>query len=101
VVPARLPGRVSAEAARVAVLVHHALRLRDFCRVDLIVDDAGTVWFLEANVAPGMTETSLVPLAIDAAGYDLGIVVRGLVERAIARDLRPSESAAEPLSTHG
>jgi D-alanine-D-alanine ligase len=101
VVPARLSDRASAESARVAVLVHRALRLRDFCRVDLIVDDAGTVWFLEANVAPGMTETSLVPLALDAAGHDLGDVVRGLVERAIERDPRPTEPAVPPLGTRG
>ena len=47
---------------------------------DLIVDDAGEVWFLEVNVAPGMTETSLVPLSVEAAGLDLGKVFAELVE---------------------
>ena len=44
------------------MLAHEALGLRDISRSDLIVDDAGPVWFLEVNVAPGMTETSTVPL---------------------------------------
>jgi D-alanine-D-alanine ligase len=99
VVPARLSERATAECARIAALVHRALRLRDFCRVDLIVDDADEVWFLEANVAPGMTETSLVPLAIDAAGYDLGVVMRGLVERAVGREPNPVLPVGQRLGT--
>ena len=43
------------------------------------------MWFLEVNVAPGLTETSTVPLAVDAAGEDLGTVVARLVQRAVAR----------------
>ena len=45
--------------------------LRQLSRIDLIVDAEGTPWFLEANVLPGMTETSLVPQAIEAAGLTL------------------------------
>ena len=52
------PTSVLAECARVAVAAHEALGLRDLSRSDLIVDDDGTVWFLEVNVAPGFTETS-------------------------------------------
>ena len=63
-----LPDAVLAECARVAVAAHEALGLRDLSRSDLIVDDDGTVWFLEVNVAPGFTETSLVPLSVEAAG---------------------------------
>jgi D-alanine-D-alanine ligase len=85
VVPARLTDEATAECARTALVVHQALRLRDFSRSDLIVDDASAVWFLEANVAPGMTETSLVPLAVEAAGHDLGTVIGDLVRRAIDR----------------
>ena len=58
-VPARAVRRGrAAECARVAVAAHEALGLRDLSRSDLIVDADGTVWFLEVNVAPGMTETS-------------------------------------------
>ena len=77
-VPAELPDAVLAECARVAVAAHEALGLRDLSRSDLIVDDDGTVWFLEVNVAPGFTETSLVPLSVEAAGLDLGEVLAAL-----------------------
>jgi D-alanine-D-alanine ligase len=81
--PARLDPAAAGRAAETAVAAHLALGLRHISRVDLIVDDEGTPWFLEANVLPGLTETSLVPLAIQAAGYDLGAVYVGLAEQAI------------------
>ncbi len=56
-------------------------------RVDLIIDAAGTPWFLEANVLPGLTETSLVPQALSASGFDLGWTYAELAEQAI-RDHR-------------
>ncbi|WP_243061759.1 D-alanine--D-alanine ligase [Humibacter sp. RRB41] len=81
--PARLTDAAAIAAADVAVRSHQALGLRHLSRVDLIVDPEGTPWFLEANVLPGLTETSLVPLAIEAAGFDLGAVYAGLAEQAI------------------
>ncbi|NUR10125.1 MAG: D-alanine--D-alanine ligase [Nocardioidaceae bacterium] len=84
-VPAKLPDEVAAECARVAVAAHQALGLRDLSRSDLIIDGDGAVWFLEVNVAPGLTETSTVPLAVTAAGLDLGEVVAGLVRLAVER----------------
>jgi D-alanine-D-alanine ligase len=86
--PARLGDEVLARSAEVALLAHRALGLRHISRIDLIVDAAGTPWFLEANVLPGLTETSLVPLALEAAGHDLGWVYSALAEAAI-RDAAP------------
>jgi D-alanine-D-alanine ligase len=85
VVPAKLSDEVAAECARVAVAAHEALGLRDLSRSDLIVDADGTVWFLEVNVAPGLTETSTVPLAVQAAGLDLGPLMADLVRAAVTR----------------
>lgn len=82
--PARLPDDVAAAAAETALTAHRALGLRHISRVDLIVDRAGTAWFLEASVMPGLTETSLVPLALESAGHDLGWVYARLAEAAIA-----------------
>jgi D-alanine-D-alanine ligase len=81
--PARLEAGVQEAVARTAVTVHDALGLRHLSRVDLIVDAAGTPWFLEVNVLPGLTETSLVPMALDVAGYDLGMVYAALAEKAV------------------
>jgi len=81
--PARLDDEVSARAAEVALRAHEALGLRHLSRVDLIVDADGTPWFLEANVLPGLTETSLLPQALEAAGHDLGSVYLALAEAAM------------------
>ena len=83
--PARLGDQVAARCAEVALLAHTALGLRDLSRSDLVVDAEGTPWFLEVNSAPGMTETSLLPQSVAAAGLDLGVVCRTLVEQSAAR----------------
>lgn len=87
VVPARLDESVALECARVAESAHRVLGLRDLSRSDLIVDSDQQVWFLEVNVAPGMTETSLVPLSVEAAGLDLGRVFADLCLQAVDRSL--------------
>jgi len=53
-------------------------------RTDLIVSD-GAAFFLEVNVAPGLTETSTLPMALAAAGRSLGTVCRDLLSQAAAR----------------
>ena len=85
-VPARIAPEVADAAAQAALTAHRALGLRHLSRVDLIVDGAGTPWFLEANVLPGLTETSLLPQALEAAGHDLGWVYQALAEAAIRDD---------------
>ncbi len=84
-VPARLPDSVLAACADAATTVHRTLGLRDWSRSDLVVDADGVPWFLEVNVAPGMTETSTYPQAVVASGSDLGTLTTALVERALAR----------------
>jgi D-alanine-D-alanine ligase len=70
-VPARLSQLELDNAGEAAVAAFVALGLRHLSRVDFIVDPNGTAWFLEANVTPGMTETSLFPQAISADGQTL------------------------------
>jgi len=83
-VPARISPEVAARASQAALAAHGALGLRHLSRVDIIVDGAGTPWFLEANVLPGLTETSILPQALEAAGHDLGWVYKALADAAIA-----------------
>lgn len=83
--PARLSPQVAAQVAETALAAHKALGLRDLSRVDLIVGEDGSPHVLGINVSPGMTETSLLPLAVQAAGDDLGHILKTLVERAVAR----------------
>lgn len=83
--PSRLDDAAVASATEAALLAHRTLGLRDLSRVDLIVDAQGTPWFLEANVLPGLTETSLLPLAIAASDTDAAAVYDALVRGAVAR----------------
>jgi len=96
--PARLTAASAATAAQVAVRAHTAFGLRHVSRTDLIVDRDGTPWFLEVNVAPGMTETSLLPQSVEAAGEDAGRLYRSLVEVASAA---AAPASAEPSAPSG
>ncbi|MCW2678146.1 MAG: ddlB [Modestobacter sp.] len=79
--PARVSAEVSARAAEVALTVHRALGLADLSRTDALVTPDGEVHFLEVNVSPGLTETSMFPMALEAAGHRLGEVLAGLLAR--------------------
>lgn len=86
-VPARLEAETTRRVAAVAVAVHNALGLRDVSRADLVVSETGEVAFLEANVSPGLTETSLLPLAAAGAGEELGALYASLIAEARDRQL--------------
>lgn len=83
--PARLDPSAAAAVADLAVAAHRLLGLRDVSRTDAIVAPDGTVYFLEANSSPGLTETSLLPMAAEVAGRSLGDIYAGLIERAVGR----------------
>lgn len=85
-VPARLDDDVADEAAKAAVSAHAALGLRDLSRTDLIITEAGEVFFLEANVSPGMTPTSTLPMALEAASHEFGVACQRLCAAAATRD---------------
>lgn len=82
-VPARLSDDVVEQAKQTAIVAHDALGLRDLSRTDLIVDDDGVAWFIDVNVAPGMTETSLFPQAAQAHGTAGGPAARELYSRLV------------------
>jgi len=83
--PARLTSSVSESVVATALDAHKSLGLRDLSRVDLIVGLDGSSTVLEVNVSPGMTETSLMPLAVQASGMDLGEMLAQIVRRAASR----------------
>jgi D-alanine-D-alanine ligase len=83
--PARLEPAVAQAVSAAAVAAHTALGLRDLSRVDLVVEQDGTVQLLEVNTAPGMTETSLLPMAVEAAGLSFGALLHELLRVAAQR----------------
>jgi D-alanine-D-alanine ligase len=69
VCPAELSEQTTARAQRLALDVYRLLGCHGVARVDLMLaEDDDELWVLETNVVPGMTETSLLPQAADAAG---------------------------------
>lgn len=84
-VPARLDAAVAATVEQYAARVHELLDCRDVSRVDMVVDADGTPYVLECNTSPGMTETSLLPMAAESAGMSFQDVVERLIREALAR----------------
>ncbi|HEU0086871.1 MAG TPA: D-alanine--D-alanine ligase [Pseudonocardiaceae bacterium] len=83
--PARLPAAATRAVAELALAAHQLLGLRDVSRTDAVVTPDGVAHFLEVNVAPGLTETSLLPMAIESDGADLGTVFADLIEQSVGR----------------
>jgi len=83
--PARVSDEIASACGSIAAKAATALRLRDVTRVDAIVDDDGRPWVLEVNVCPGLTETSLLPMAAQAAGISLADLCDRVVRSALQR----------------
>ena len=84
VCPAELPEATTRRAHDLALATYRLLGLRGFGRVDLMLDSAGEVTVLEADPVPGLTETSLLPQAAEAAGIGFDELVGRIVDRALA-----------------
>ncbi len=81
VCPAELPGHVAEQASVVALDVFALLGCSGFGRVDLMLDaDSEDLWVLEANTIPGLTETSLLPQAADAADISFDELVELILD---------------------
>lgn len=78
-VPAPIPEAVAKDAQEQACEAYATLGLAGVARADFIVDSEGRAWFLEINTIPGMTETSLSPMAAKAAGISFGELVERLM----------------------
>jgi D-alanine-D-alanine ligase len=84
VCPAELPEAVTDRAQELARGVWDVLGCAGFARVDLMLDSATEELFvLEVNAIPGLTDTSLLPQAADAAGIDFDALIGRVVELAL------------------
>lgn len=80
--PARLDEPVLDACRRTAMLAADAVGARSVARADLVVAPDGTPWLLEIDTCPGLTDTSLLPLAAQAAGLDFPALCQRLVDLA-------------------
>jgi D-alanine-D-alanine ligase len=83
--PADLPDDVTARAQELAVETYRVLGCYGFARVDMILSGAGELQVLEAQAIPGLTETSLLPQAAEAAGITFEQLVERMLALAVAR----------------
>ncbi len=83
ITPARFQDHVLRAIQRVALEAHRAIGASGFSRTDMIVDSRGTIFVLEINTIPGLTEESLLPKAAEVSG----ISYQELLDRIIAAAL--------------
>jgi D-alanine-D-alanine ligase len=92
--PADLPDSIGERARLLAVDVYRLLGCYAFARIDMILASDGEVFVLEGQAIPGMTETSLLPQAAEAARITFEDLVERMVELALARP--GSRASASP-----
>jgi D-alanine-D-alanine ligase len=84
--PADIGGEVTARAQQLALAAYATLGCEGFARIDLMLDNAsGELTLLEINAIPGLTDTSLLPLAAEAAGIPFDELIARIVDLAVAR----------------
>lgn len=81
VCPAGLTGAEAEEVTGLAARAYETLGCSGFARVDLMLGADGPQ-VLEVNAIPGLTDTSLFPMAAEAAGIDFEQMVERIVELA-------------------
>ena len=85
--PAKISSHLEKEMAKSAMAVFKALGLSAYARVDFMVDETGA-YALEANTAPGMTPTSLLPQEAAAAGMSFGELLDTIIAESMKADRR-------------
>ena len=85
VCPAQVPEAVSERAQELALATYRLLGCYGFGRVDIMLDGSGELYVLESNPIPGLTETSLLPQAAEAAGVGFDELVGRILELAFER----------------
>jgi len=83
--PAPFSGEVAGEIQSAALSACHAVGVRDYARVDVMVSGDLKPFVLEVNTLPGMTETSLFPKAALAAGIEYPELCQRMIDLAARR----------------
>lgn len=80
--PAELDAATVKRCRETAVKVYRLLKGRGIARVDVILDSTGTPYVLEMNTIPGLTPTSLLPMAAKQAGMEFDDLVLEMLKKA-------------------
>ena len=82
-IPARIDKKKTEECQKLALKCHKVLRCRGITRTDMIMDKEQNIFVLEINTIPGMTATSLIPMAARAAGIEFKALLIKALEMAV------------------
>ncbi len=85
VCPAELDDAVSSRLAELALETYKLLGCEGFARVDFMLPEDGEPQVLEVNSIPGLTQTSLMPMAAEAAGISFEELAQRLLATATPR----------------
>jgi len=91
--PAPLPAKMLREIAELGKRTYHVLGCEGAARVDFRITPRGRPYVLEINTVPGMTETSLLPMAAARAGIDYDSLVEWILQSALDRASRLAQAA--------
>ena len=80
ITPANIDAEMAAMIQNTSKSIYRRLGLNGLARVDFMVTEDRTPYLIEVNTTPGMSEASLVPQQIEAAGKSLKTVLTQLVE---------------------
>ncbi len=83
--PAPLSAAVTREIRKLALRTYEVLGCEGAARVDFRITPRGRPFVLEINTAPGMTETSLLPMAAAKATIEYDELTERILESALAR----------------
>ncbi|HXG38106.1 MAG TPA: D-alanine--D-alanine ligase [Bacteroidota bacterium] len=87
--PARIDAQLDARIKEICVQAYHVLRVRDWCRIDVRLDEQGNPNILELNPLPGILpnpdDHSCFPMAARAAGLNYNQMLNAVLEAAAAR----------------
>ena len=81
--PADLSREKTLEMQQHAQKAFRVLRLKNYARMDFMMDEKGNIFCLEANTLPGMTPTSLLPQEAAAAGISFGQLCEKIIKAAL------------------
>ena len=85
VVLAELEPEMSAKIQKIALETYKALRVRDYSRVDLRMDEAGNVYVIEVNASCYLERNSELAMAAKAAGIEYEDLLERIVQLALER----------------
>ena len=85
VCPAELEEELETRASEIALEVYRLLGCSGFARVDLMLETStGALHVLELDPIPGLTETSLLPQAAEAAGISFDELIERILGAVVA-----------------